>query len=703
MLVVIAITSILLTLVFKPLVDSFNLTTRAEIQIQGLQSARIVQNELGTLLGNAVYIFDNKSTTAPNDMRVNLWFKNASGANIIAVPLQFAMLEAVMPARIGDQSPNSTIIDPTTGLPMYTSGSGSTSEYAFPSVPGRSLTRVFIGLQRNATKQDPQGGNGIPVVSYGNRYTDPVLNGGSDNRTTLYRAEFTTSIPDPDAPKSFIPNLKLFHTSANAGGVANTRTGALILHDPNFFYDNSLAGDATDSPGSAKWAVPGWRDLNSDGKVEISENWAAIAASMLPLNRVDAISLARNDDNTIQYDSNGAPIIRPLVLFSPGSVNNDPGVPSALDNAGNESPNPAPPMYTTQFTHFNSPYQVSVYRSASGDPLTQNPLSYFTTNGNGQVFQWQVTPGGQPQQQFGGLDVGPHLIANGVFDPTAVQANQIYYAFTVDPERGLINFVFPAAVMVHGPQTTVNGQPFYQPLPSAYFPEDVNAGLAGPYEKRYLDLKVLPLSNAVGTGLTAAGSYALNPGSAQSPLAPGTNWFSYVHIVPGSERVYGPDQNPGPHYGKSILYTRVPSLSAQVGPNQYKINYDAVMNVVNNSDPRTSIGYIEFDSSPDTSDPNAPNEAPYNPSAPVSGMENPPIGVFRPHSLPSAKVDGTPADPIQIYYNFQMNRSNDVIKADYQTREMINVSLQTQLFDPTTAAPQNASLTQQIRIRNLQH
>ena len=48
-------------------------------------------------------------------------------------------------------------------------------------------------------------------------------------------------------------------------------------------------------------------------------------------------------------------------------------------------------------------------------------------------------------------------------------------------------------------------------------------------------------------------------------------------IVPGSEIVIGPDQRPGPNYGRPIRYQRVSSATAPVGPNQYRILYQDVV------------------------------------------------------------------------------------------------------------------------------
>ena len=72
----------------------------------------------------------------------------------------------------------------------------------------------------------------------------PQGKGPANNNTfTLYRAEVATYMLDitvpPGPAQGYIPNLMLFHTSKNAVNVTDMKDGAIIVEDPNFFYDNS--------------------------------------------------------------------------------------------------------------------------------------------------------------------------------------------------------------------------------------------------------------------------------------------------------------------------------------------------------------------------------------------------------------------------------------------------------------------------------
>jgi hypothetical protein len=60
------------------------------------------------------------------------------------------------------------------------------------------------------------------------------------------------------------------------------------------------------------------------------------------------------------------------------------------------------------------------------------------------------------------------------------------------------------------------------------------------------------------------------------------------------------------------------------------------------------------------------------------------------------------SDPVEVAYQFQTNRPSDVVKIDYLTRELMEVTIQSRLFDPATATPQATDLSEKIKVRNLQ-
>ncbi len=748
LLVVIALTVILFTLVFVPLIDSLNLTSRASTQIEAQGSARDVMRQIQAELSAPVYVYDNGATgtnLGDPDGRVNLWMYGqfAQGVNedpttgsAYVVPLRFGMVEFIEPASQSEQS-DSTAFDPTTGrqIPPV----GSPANVALPLVPGRTIVRYFVGLRdntsANTTVQDANGNtlSGMPIRASGN---NPVYHGYAnqfddatsvsprqDNRTTLFRAEIQPYISDPDNKNKFIPNLALFHTYTTANN-ARTRgsdpAGTLILDDPNFFYDNT--------PIAAKYVQNGAPGVNINGRATVPmwECWQAVSQSRLPLNKADVIALERDDRNAVVYrndkgllyDPNNPappynPVVRPLITFTPQYVENDPGIPASLDNSGAETPYSAATQYRSQYPEWSRPFRVLVYRSPDGqqnpltyiDPTTKQPLVYemddYEKPNSGIQFQPAITP----------AYVGPNVDAAGNWAST-FPAN--FFAFNVDNDRGLVNFAFPHTVLFH--DNLNNPKPmYYNPATVNAQIDSSNAVTGDAYSKRFLWLHDIDNSGNVTNpagAISPLNQFYVDPtvnGCGTTKLPPQYN----VRIVPGSERVYGPDQNPGAHYGYRTQYTRVSATAGQVGRNQYKILFENATGAEclrDKSDPRLQTGYIEFDSLPDV-DPGAANSSTGIASANMDPNAENPAGAgnvppnYRTHSLPLLKQAGganVAADPVEVSYSFQMNRPSDVVKIDYLTRSIMNVNMELRLYDPRSARPQTTSLTSKIAVRNLQ-
>jgi len=678
LLVVIALTAVLIILIFKPLTDSINLTNRAGTQIESQTAAREILREITTELASAAAVYDNSKPEA----KVNLWLSDKTGAPFV-YPAQYAKIDYVMAARqLENQSTNGKYItDPTTGQQIQKDT--DPQNIALSVTPGRTITRMFLGSRDNTSGPDTSGGktSGMPVVNplanpvvfhgYANRWEDPT-NTQVDNRISLFKAEVQAFILDPTgATKKFVPNIALFHTlNATTGLPDNDPTNNnIIIDDPNFFYDTTLI--------PAAYAPPGV-NINGRGEIPMWECWRTVSHSMLPLLKADLVGLARDSSNNIVYDAANRPTVRLLASFTPTYVQNDPGLASSLENTGAETPYTAATQFTSTHGAWNTPYRVLVYRGASDkdDPLAQNPLNWYESDnkagpGNASDF---ITHLGA------GADVGPQMTVSPtgalIFNnPTPEMA------FTVDPKRGAINFNFPQSVYVHDNKGVA--------LPVLFNSADVNAQIFDTTypdnPKRYLWLGVP----------TASSIWNVPNGAALNPL----EQIPTARVVPGTERIFGPDQRPGLHYGQRIQYSRVSANVGAIGANQYKINYQDIGDANNSSianDVHVKAGYIEFDSNNDTAS---------NPN--LTGQENPNLAQYRPHSLPELTFDpvngvNVPAAPVEIYYQFQMNRPNDVVKIDYMTRDLMNVALEVRLYDPGSARPQDTQLASKVEVRNLQ-
>ena len=243
---------------------------------------------------------------------------------------------------------------------------------------------------------------------------------------------------------------------------------------------------------------------------------------------------------------------------------------------------------------------------------------------------------------------------------------------TVNPDTGTLNF---------GTPSLPNGGP----LPSG--PIDRNT--------RNWSYGILDLTSAATTnngGVDTTGVLDLTkpvsptPSLSDSPLtnlgyAPGASNQTGVrnaHITPGGIRVTGPDMNPGPNAGQAVPYTPVNSVTDVTG-NQYYINYSA-------STIKFSPETLNFltANTPTLLSPNTTNKVVvvYDYQANMT-LTDP----TKPYSF---SVPGTPDNtyaPMQV-------------KVDYQTRDLIDVSIGVRIYDITNNRAQVIPSETKIKIGN---
>ncbi|NLI01533.1 MAG: prepilin-type N-terminal cleavage/methylation domain-containing protein [Chthonomonadales bacterium] len=663
LLVVMAITTILLGLLFGPMVQGFDLTNRARVQVQAQDTARQIMATLERDIGDGVFIHDNSG----QDM--NFWVLDPAGgpalparpAIVMGVP--FARIDLVPPARVNDQNPAidpNVPIDPTTGLPVE----DERGDLAVPVAPGRVIHRYWLGLRDNTTIADNRfGTSGRPRKPYVNFYDNArtrTLTLADHNPFLLLRASFT-----PYTLRGFVDTRLM-----NLG-----RYGTLeaALADPNFYYDNDVVQQPPD-PTITSPAMPGWKDLNGDGEVNYSENWRAIARTLVPTDRADMVTVERDDNGNPIYDVVGGSVrmrLTPEVRFQPTYIGNDPGVPSSRSDTGSESPNVPPSSHVETHGHWAIPFNAFVYRSS----LTSPVLEYFfwdgTSGRNVQYVTFDTVSGTITSAVDTGFNPRNPTLLPGVMTPGR------FLMFTVDERRGVLNFAFPHSITQGGA-----AEPTRIRAAQANGEFNYVRGSAGNALSAYRTVSLLPYDETENpTGML--------PGDNPTDPNPALWRIPDARIVPGSETVVGPDMRPGPNYGRPITYTRAPRNTdpRELGPNEYLINYANIANAnlgVTDPDPRVQAmmrtiqraGTIIFNSADDA--PGTPN------------------------SLPEAINNlGDPAF-IEVTYQVQNNRSSDVVKASYLTREMITAAVSVRLYDFRSQQPQSATLTQKIKVRNLQ-
>ncbi|MGB9619028.1 MAG: hypothetical protein ACPL7K_01295, partial [Armatimonadota bacterium] len=246
----------------------------------------------------------------------------------------------------------------------------------------------------------------------------------------------------------------------------------------------------------------------------------------------------------------------------------------------------------------------------------------FDSRGHLVVFKYEFV-GGAWQAPVPTFDLTEYVSTGRI---TSGGNEPVEMAFTVDLNKGTVNFALdpprPGGARA-GPVCLLD-------------PEAINAAFHNVYQ----------------TDRGSARRMALL--STFDPTSP--FYFSNARIVPGSERVVGPDMAPGSHYGKPIRYERVPLSLGDPTYNQYKIDYDT--------------GWIEF----------SPDER---------------------HDLPVIPGNGPGRHvPIAVDYKVQFNREEDVVKGDYTTKSLVTIHMGIRMFDPETSKPHEVDLTNSVKVRN---
>ena len=222
--------------------------------------------------------------------------------------------------------------------------------------------------------------------------------------------------------------------------------------------------------------------------------------------------------------------------------------------------------------------------------------------------------------------------------------------------------------------------------------------------QRFLDLRFVPLPDGSPS--------PLNPiylGGASGFAFQNVNtlgWENRVRIVPGSDEVYAPDQNPGPGYGAVVRYTRV---TGNPGPNQYRLVYADLPEptvVAGSSGP----GQVSREAYQNLLGLDASEMGTFDPTqAPASGYQadNVASAVIQPRfkagylqfdSDPNVPL---PAGPVTVRYRFQMNGPADTFAVDLDTREIMQILLTIKNY-PQSNAPnaQTVTLKSTATLRN---
>jgi prepilin-type N-terminal cleavage/methylation domain-containing protein len=672
LLVVVAITGVLLTLIIVPMIQAFNMTRTAQGFSDAQAKARSLIEQISREIGNGAAVRDNTGVAGQIAVTVP---SRAGGISTILLP--YMKLDVVKPAE-GDpaRGPSGAFVNPNTGKedPTLRAPKG---QVVLPVTPGSTIVRYFVGRVN-------------PFQDYNNPYDGLLMqrSGTRDNMYVLRRAEIEPFLFDRNQGV-FVPNTDLFEVDGS---------GRIVLDDPSFFLPNRNNAGI----------------VSNDAKATRIRQWLNRSVVMTEISRYDMIQpVFDRRSREVVYDGD-VPRINGLIQFRPARVSREAAQGMQAVRLGEESEGAdrmAPDVFRTEFGAWTSSL-VRIWPEG-WDRGNASANEYLVGRTGIDVPGFSIfafdPDSGQTEERGGTelFDVNAYETAASTglrypFVQAIVAANgrsgwlgsptlrQLFVPYFTDNSSGKLFASFGISEVGNPNLNPPIGNP--QNLPGASTgPElspqnDPNASgnSFGPAESvnlrfnkvwsdnpqlrpdvhRFIDLRVVPCGD--GT---------------DSPLHPDpTRGFPRASLVPGSEEVFGPDQNSGPNYGQLVRYTR----SARTpGPNQYRLNY------VNLPEP-ADYGLLGV--------PNPP--ANYDPNNFVSAVIQPRFraGYLQLNSDPNVPL---PTGQVLVSYRFQFTRTRDVVSVDYDTRQLMSVLL-TVKNHPQTSFPnaQSVTLTSTATVRN---
>lgn len=722
LLTVIAISAVLFTIIILPLIQSFALVRQGQALADAQDAGRRLTERIARETANATAVrgavrvpldINGTEILVPSTSQVvNLPAVQNDGTvriprQEVEVILPYTRLDLVMPAEAGERR-NGGFVDPVTGKedPTLRNPKG---QIQLPIAPGATLVRYFVGPRD-------------PFAPYNNPYDGLLMSrgGGRDNLFVLYRAEVQPRVFD-SATNTFVTNTGFFEDDA----------GLPLLDDPTFFTPNLTAAGVI---------------IDNDAKAIRIRNWLRSAIVQTEVSRYDMIQVAYNKANRRVENTGGIPRVSPLVQFRPTRVDNEPAEGMVAVRPGEEMDNGlavAPDVFTTDLGLWSNATVRTWPLGWNGAAPAANEYLVGRTDANnglpgfpGGFSIYAYDPDASPVDYTSGvelfdLDVYTRALNRGVaypFTRAVAAANnrtgwlgnarlrELFTPYYFDSARGRITASFGLEEVGQIVPEPV-GNPDNLPLVAAGAAETprtatdltgnfydakfnpVNAKFNKVYNlwetdtantlgirnidqsriHRFIDLRVTPQQD--GT---------------PSPLDP-TFGFR-VGIVPGSETVIGPDQQPGPNYGQPIRYVRVNSTP---GLNQYRINY------TNLAEP-TDYALLGFGGTAlagfDRNNYDAQNL--------ISAVFQPQfrVGYIQLNSDPNIAI---PVGNFRINYRFQFTGTRtgsaaelpgaktDLFAVDYDSRELMSILLTIRNYPQSNAPnPQNVTLKATAKVRN---
>lgn len=599
LLVVMAISVILMGLVLMPVVQSFQITRRAQAMVDSQDAARMALLTISREMGQAMYVYDNASYSAsidtsnvpgnPTDPQTPImlpvaqpdgttqWFALPGGKIDFYLPkLYMHCNNPNHPSDAPRDFPREKVVAGRTELFAWpdcdackAAGKVYDDVEARPKLPMEqdiTIVRYFLGLRDNNISTANLGW----VSPWGKNVVV-----GTENQVILYRVEF-----NPHDTSLFPASMPMDQR----------------LADPFFFYRTGTAA------GGGTYAKH-WMDI----------------ARVVGIGKYEDLVTATTSAATGKIVS-----VEPTITFHTASVENDTFNPAYTSDKMNDYPTAPPTVFTASYGYWTPDSRVDVFRgNFTSNAATPQGIDFYTQMDGSDLVVMRYAPSESPTPSVE-FNITNYLL-DGYVKVNASGAPAREMAFTVDPDKGSINF----AVQPPRQGLTRTGPVFsYDPAAiNAKFKDDYATDSGGAIRKRLL------------------------------PTFDSTNRDQYLanaHIVPGSERIIGPDMTFGMHFGKPVRYERVPLALGDPGANQYKIDYDT--------------GWLFFSRDPSL-------------------------------DLPESDAEDNPG-VVRVYYLICFNQKDDVVRGDYLTKSLINIHMGMRMFDPDSGKAHPMDLSDSVKVRN---
>ncbi len=734
LLTVMAISAIMLTLIVLPVFQSFNVLRTAQAFADAQDKGRLLTERIAREIGNAVAVRNIGGTYADSngDGTAETFLANTK---IDLVPPAQGTPERDANGKPVYRDPDTGKIDPTLTRPK--------GDIHLPVEAGQVYVRWWVGLNRpTEAYNEPYTGILMP------------RNGRRDNLYVLRRAEVQPFVyrlrKDGAGPMRWRPNLAYFRSDDQVSAGAEFDTRILDLDDPYFFVRNGQYPLGTDDPfvsddnPGKNGRVDNWAKVSTiqtevsrydmirpvlqgsppqvpkDGSrpsvlpliqfrpTRVSATPAAGNASAKPGMGADGSESVGSDTFTterglwmnaiVRYyprdysPGNASPFeiatidVNGGVTISAGGSSTD-GLDGILDAPNNFAlfdlktyeqtlalggsyPFTRAAQVSDQFDLDSQPFPARLWTPEESMRRTFMPFRVLT--GTGKIItSFNIEDVGENPLNTNRPNLPFVTIGSGAW--TATQAPQN------DPNLATAPLSPVSAQASNGNPYDVNRA--FNRVWNAY-PE-----LQGVVQ-RFIDLRFVPNEDGTFSPLYPTAQSRKIQGFSFPNGAGGSQ--NRVRIMPGSDEVYGPDQNSGPNNGAQVRYTRT---TGNPGPNQYRLVYADL------PEPTNSGNQVDYSvlGLPAALNPAAFDATAFTNPAFFAGDDVIATQIQPRYKAGYLQLCSDPNVPllpgrITVRYRFAFNGPKDTFVVDHDTREVLQVLLTVKNY-PQANVPNAQTIT----------